>query len=117
MTVNTTALDMNVLGELKELLDEGLDELLEEYLADAPSQVEQLQKAVDCNDISEITMISHSLKGSSGNLGIAGMYQLCLVLEQEAKTGQLDDAKEHMAAISEAFEQAKDEIKRYMANI
>lgn len=117
MSANPAPLDLSVLDELKDILEEGLTELLEEYLNSAPSQLQALEKEVEKNNLSGIATLSHSLKGSSGNLGIAGMYQLCLALEQEAKSGQLDDAKERMTAISEAFEQAKEELGRYMADI
>jgi HPt (histidine-containing phosphotransfer) domain-containing protein len=109
-----TSLDMSTLRELREMLDEGLDELLTEYLDDTASQLENLHHAVAGADHAAIASISHALKGSSGNLGVRGISTLCHALEQEAKSGAVADAAASLQAIEAAFETAKEELAAFM---
>lgn len=115
MSGNDTPLDMGTLNELREMLEEGLDELLNEYLGDTSSQLVKLQAAVGSADIAAIASVSHTLKGSSGSLGVSRVYALCQELEQEANSGAIADAAASLAAIEVAFEVAKEELTAYMA--
>lgn len=115
MSDNDTTLDLNTLNELREMLEEGLDELLAEYLDDTPNQIEQLRSAVNAGDIAAIASVGHALKGSSGNLGVNALYLLCQTLEQEAKGGSVADAAGSLAQIEAAFSRAKEDIAAYRA--
>ncbi len=114
MSDSDNTLNLTTLNELKELLEEGLDELLEEYLDDTPNQLAQLREAVAANDVVAIDSIAHTLKGSSGNLGVHGVYQLCAALEQEAKEGVVADAAASLATIEAEFEKAKLALAGFM---
>ena len=107
MSDSADSLDLATLNELKEMLEEGLEELLDVYLDDTPRQLALLRTAVDGNDIPTIDSIAHILKGSSGNLGISGVYQRCAALEQEAKSGAVADAAGSLYAIEGEFALAK----------
>lgn len=108
-------LNLETLHELREMLDDGLDEVLTEYVGDASQQLRQLHVAVEVGDVEAIGDISHSLKGSSGNLGIQGLYELCARLEQEAKSGTVGDAPASLALIEQEFDRAKNAINHFMS--
>ncbi len=110
-----TSLNLTTLNELKEILEEGLDELLDEYLNDTPSQLAKLREAVEAGNTDTIAMVAHTLKGSSGNLGIHAVYLLCQDLEQEAKTGNVSDGAASLATIEEAFSLAKEDLAVFKA--
>ncbi len=109
------SLDMNTLNDLRDMLDEGLDELLQEYLSDSPNQLQKLRAAVDGNDIAAIATVAHTLKGSSGNLGVSQLYQLCASLEKQARSGDLPDPAAAFAAIEGEFDRAKQALEIFMA--
>ena len=115
MSGSEESLDLATLNELKELLEEGLEELLEEYLADTSRQLSSLRAAVEGDDVPAINLIAHTLKGSSGNLGIRGVYQLFAALEQEARSGAVVDAAASLQAIEGEFQNAKRALATYMA--
>ena len=110
-----STLDLGTLNELREMLEEGLDELLDEYLKDAPSQLSKLGDVIEAGDVQAISEVAHSLKGSSGNLGIRAVYSLCQQLEQEARGGSVADGAGSLKAIVEAFEQAQVDLADYRA--
>lgn len=115
MSGSADSLDLATLDELKEMLEEGLEELLDEYLDDTHSQLSQLRTAVDGNDTAAINSIAHTLKGSSGNLGIKGVSQRCADLEQEARSGVVADAAGSLKAIEDEFEVARIALASYRA--
>jgi HPt (histidine-containing phosphotransfer) domain-containing protein len=115
MNDHDTALDLATLGELGEILGEGLNELLAAYLHDAQPQLEKLRHAVASGDNRAIVAISHSLQGSSGNLGVRGVSALCQALEQEARHGTLTDAVASLHGIEQAFARAKEGLTTFMA--
>ncbi len=113
MSDSDESLDVATLDELKAILEEGLEELLDEYLDDTSKQLSSLRSAE--NDISVIESIAHTLKGSSGNLGINGVYQLCAVLEQQAGADNVVDIAASFSAIEAEFDRAKLALATYMA--
>ena len=115
MSNSEDSLDLATLNELKEMLEEGLEELLDTYLDDTPRQLALLRTAVDSDDIPAINSIAHTLKGSSGNLGINGVYQLCSALEQEARSGAVADAMGSLKAIEGEFEKASEALTAFRA--
>lgn len=116
MRAGEHSLDMTTINELREMLEEGLDELFNEYLADAPLQLARLSDAVELNDIEAITSIAHTLKGSSGNLGIRGVSELSAKLEQEARSGTLKDVNASIAAIGAELAAAKAALAELVAD-
>lgn len=107
-------LDLVALDELRDILEEGLDELIDEYFDDTRQQLLSLRSAVDTGDLDAINSISHTLKGSSGNLGISSVYEICAVLEQEAKAGVMVDAKVSLRTLETTFDKAKSALRCYL---
>ncbi len=107
-------LNAETVNELRDILEEGLDELFEEYLADTPSQLQQMRAAAEDDDAAALTSVAHTLKGSSGNLGVAVVYELCRQLEERARAADIGDAAERVAAIEEAFTVARSAIQAEM---
>ena len=88
-----SALDTATLDELRTSVggdDEFLAELVDEYLADAPMQLETLYEAAASGDADVARRAAHTLKGTSRTFGAAGLASLCQVAEAEAGAGDLD---------------------------
>ncbi len=66
-------LDMSAIDALRDLRDDGDDDLLAElidlFLADAPQRMSALAAAIDSKDWEGVASWAHSLKGSCGSLG------------------------------------------------
>ncbi len=108
------SLDLDTLNELKVILEEGLNELLEEYLNDSPRQLAGLRQAVEAHDTLAIRSHAHTLKGSSGNLGIRHLYQLCANLEKQARKGDVADPEAAYTAIEAEYERARLALEAFM---
>ena len=93
MTELPGALDNTVLGELRESVGddpEFLAELVDVFLADAPTQVEALRRAATSGDAITARRAAHTLKGNSGTFGARELASLCQEAEAAAGAGDLD---------------------------
>ena len=81
----TQAIDPAVLASLDEAWEEGepdlVVELIDLYLGDAPQWVEAMRTAAAGDDATVLKRAAHTLKGSSGSLGIRQVAEVCRMLE------------------------------------
>jgi len=93
-------LDMSAIDALRDLRDDGDDDLLAElidlFLADAPQRMMALAAAIGGEDWDGVASWAHSLKGSCGSLGAMHMAELCTRLES---MGRLADAPRSEAEV------------------
>lgn len=86
--VEIDVVDMAVLMSFEELQEDGgsdlVVELIELYLQDAPIKIEGIHQAVATGDGAALKRAAHSLKGSSGTLGIRSLAGVCDELEHLA---------------------------------
>jgi HPt (histidine-containing phosphotransfer) domain-containing protein len=82
----TEAIDPGVFASLDEAWEEGepdlIVELIDIYLSDAPQWVEAMRTAVAGRDATLLRRAAHTLKGSSGSMGIRKVAEACAMLEQ-----------------------------------
>ncbi len=83
--INGEVLDASLLNAFEELQEPGeadlIVELIDLYLEDAPRRIAALTKAASNSDWSEVKRAAHNLKGSSANLGVQLVSEVCAELE------------------------------------
>src|ERR1700691_5152951 len=91
--------------DLKDVLErvqddkELLAELFDIYQEDFVHKRQALGEAIAAKDIKKIKEISHSMKGSSGNISAKSLHAACLQLEVLAKEGKTDGMLEVVSKI------------------
>jgi histidine phosphotransfer protein HptB len=75
------SLDTQMLDDLKELLGESFNELINRYLSDSSARFALLQTAVASQDFKTIYYEAHGVKGSSRNMGANKLAEICGKLE------------------------------------
>jgi len=84
-------LDTDTLRSLRDLQEDGDDDLLSElidlFLADAPARIAAIRDAIAREDWPDLATAAHSLKGSCGSLGAVHLADLCARLERYGRTG------------------------------
>ncbi|EUB85773.1 Hpt domain-containing protein [Pseudomonas sp. GM30] len=93
-------IDREALSVLREVMEDGYPELLDTFLADSESRLDELKKTVDATALSEV---AHSFKGSASNMGAVRLAALCQELESEAKNKSPLDIARLVADISSEF--------------
>jgi CheY-like chemotaxis protein/HPt (histidine-containing phosphotransfer) domain-containing protein len=90
---NGAGFDTAALQGLRELGgDDFLAEVVDAFLADAPTLLATLRRSLDEEDADELRRAAHTLKSNGSTLGAGAFSELCRELEQRAKTGQLTGA-------------------------
>ncbi len=87
-----THLDQETILSLKEIMGEEFTDLIETYVRDSQQRLNECIVAMEKHDIEGLQFAAHALKGSSANLGAAGLANLCLQVEAATKTGDLTSA-------------------------
>jgi PAS domain S-box-containing protein len=90
VSVDSPAIDPQVLHNLREYDDEDdpfVNILIQDYLADTPQKIAQIQRAIKTQDIQGLKEVSHTLKSSSAQLGAITFSELCKELEYMGRVG------------------------------
>lgn len=78
--VNTDNLDM-----LKEIIGDELKEILEVYLQSSPDLINGIAQALESENMDDLRIHSHTLKGSSANIGANQLAEYSAQMEEMAK--------------------------------
>jgi CheY-like chemotaxis protein len=98
--------DAAVLAELRQLdLSCGLlSTLITHFLDDVPTRLAALQDACQQGDAGALARVAHEVNGSSGNLGVWRMRQLCIELQALGKAKDLTKAGALLGQLVSEFE-------------
>ena len=102
--------DMAALAAFGELQEDGepdlIVELIDLYLQEAPLRIEAIQRAAADADRLSLKDAAHSLKGSSGTLGVRPLAALCEKLERLADDALSPEATVLVNRLAEEFVRA-----------
>lgn len=98
---DSSHVDLQVLGELKEIMEDEFLVLLETYLSDSVKLLAEIDQAINSSDAEGLRSVAHSLKGSSANLGAIVLSDYCKQLEDMGKNNQLDNAADVFSKVRE----------------
>lgn len=85
-------IDLETLQELREIMEDEFDGLLETFLSESTRQYDAIDSAMQAGDADGLRLAAHSLKGSCGNVGAHVLQQTCAEIESLARAGTLDPA-------------------------
>ncbi|MDP1678266.1 MAG: PAS domain S-box protein [Bacteroidota bacterium] len=112
-TKSLSVIDPVRIAEIIELGDESLlKELLTIYVADGKVAMDDIETGLKTNDAGILRESSHKLKGSSANLGIKKLRELCASIEEFARANDLKNAQLLLKPLKEEFEN----VKQYIFN-
>ncbi len=104
-----TPVNLSVITNLYRVRPAVVTELVDNFLTTAGERIVSIRRALDRADGPALQSAAHSLKGSSGTLGAAGMAQICADLEARGHHGDLGD---NTAVAVSRLEQELDQVRR-----
>jgi HPt (histidine-containing phosphotransfer) domain-containing protein len=96
-------LDPHAIDELRELMGEDFDSLIDTFQADSQVQIDAITEAVSQTDADRVRRQAHGLKGACINLGANDLAQLCGRIEDLGRSGDCAAAQMLIAALHEEF--------------
>lgn len=85
-------LDEDTIGELRDIMEQEFDDLVETFLEDMPQQLTKITSAVNDKDSDALRKIAHTLKSSSGSIGAPRLSELARRLELLGHQDAVDGA-------------------------
>jgi HPt (histidine-containing phosphotransfer) domain-containing protein len=113
MTELRSAVDTAVLGQLRESVGddpEFLAELVDEFLQDAPTQLETLREAATSGDARAAMRAAHTLKGNGRTFGATQLASICQEAETAAGEGNLEAVRSRLDAIEDEWDRVGAEL-------
>jgi HPt (histidine-containing phosphotransfer) domain-containing protein len=83
----TDRLDPRAIAELRELMGDDFDSLIDAFCSDSEAQIVAIGAAAAHNDAERVRRVAHGLKGASVNLGVGRLAELCGCIEELGRSG------------------------------
>lgn len=106
-----SSLDMAQISELKDIMEDAFEDLVNTYLQDSESKLIALQQALDTGDAVKVGELGHSLKGSSLNICAAPLSQVFKQIEDNGKNGNLTPVGELIVQANAEFQAVKSQLQ------
>ena len=97
-------LDQNAIAELRDLMGEDFDSLIDAFQTDSQSQIEVIGEAVAQADIERVRRQAHGLKGACINLGANDLAEVCERIEAAGRAGDCAAAQGLLPSLSREFD-------------
>jgi HPt (histidine-containing phosphotransfer) domain-containing protein len=88
------AIKMDALVELRSLMGDSLDDVLQTYIDYIPGQIEELSQAVLKEDAESVFNLAHKMKSSSSSIGALGIARLAEQIELIGRSGSTEGTAE-----------------------
>ena len=107
-------LDQEVIDELQNLLDKDqLNNVITLFFENSEERLNALEKAYENNDLEKVETISHTLKGSSANMGASVLSGMCNDITQFARKNSLPhDTHQRLRSMKEEYEKVRGCLKK-----
>jgi len=97
----TTGPNRNAENVITVHIDQGLEELVPGFLENRRGDVQILETALGQNNLAQIRIIGHRLKGDGGGYGFDAISMVGAALEQAAAREDQDAIRRHTAELDE----------------
>jgi HPt (histidine-containing phosphotransfer) domain-containing protein len=97
-------LDTTALDALRQVGGDGfLSELIDTFLADAPSLLAELRSSIEAGRSEEARRAAHTLKSNGATFGAQLFAELCRELEEMGATGRLERAPDLVGQVDAEY--------------
>jgi HPt (histidine-containing phosphotransfer) domain-containing protein len=108
------SVDEAAIAQLRELMEEEFAELMQTFVDNAPRELLRLREAALACEFGNVAAGSHTLKGSSANLGLPRLSALAKSLELLARSGQDCVAlRQRLSELEEEFSRLLPRLRDY----
>ena len=101
------AINSEALDELRSLMGESLNEVLQTFLDFVPDQINELSTAVFNNDADGVFNLAHKMKSSSSSIGALGLAHTAEQIELIGRAGSTEGAAELLQQLKGMYSDAE----------
>lgn len=101
------AIKMDTLNELRSLMGDSINEVLQTFIDFVPGQIDELGRAISNEDAESVFNIAHRMKSSSSSIGALGLAQLAEQIELIGRSGTTQGAAELLEQLKNLYTDAE----------
>ena len=105
--------DDSVIQKLVSLSPEKFAAIKDNFLNNTKNKLDSLQEAYSTNDIQQVVLIAHSLKGGCATFGAIEMSKIAANLEQAAKAEDMEKIRVSIPVLIDSFEETEECYEKY----
>lgn len=106
--------DSAMLNELREVMEEDFDILIDTFLSDSEVRLVDVKTAFDELNSEKLRESAHSLKGSCSNVGASKLADICKHVEELGRVNKAAEAGDLINDIVDEFEMVRVILKEQL---
>lgn len=110
----TPRLNEEKFNELKDILGGDFREIVDEFSKIVPYSLEKIAESLKSGDTNQVFVEAHTLKSSSGNIGLSRFSALCAILETQARNNALTDPQAQLRLLNDEFPAGVEALNRML---
>lgn len=114
--IKLETIDENAFSKLLEMIGEDSYELLidiiNSYLEDGETLIQELEEGIKNRDLQQIYHSSHTLKSSSATLGALKLSKLCANLEAKGRNGNIEGITELLSQLQSEYQRVDQMLRQ-----
>ncbi len=108
----TDILNRKTIDSLREIGDDFFSELIQTFLDSAREEIERIRREIEAGNPSGAGEAAHCLKGACLGQGAEEMAGVCREIETRGDEGKLEEGRELLKRLEEAFRKVSRELER-----
>ncbi len=103
----------------RELFDsygpELMRELLQAFIETVPPRIVRIAELIESSDYAALAEEAHTLKGAGLNLGVSRFANVCSVIEEQSRNGEMADAALLLGELKSSYDLSKTALRELLA--
>jgi HPt (histidine-containing phosphotransfer) domain-containing protein len=105
------AINPQTMTELRSVMGDTLNEVVEVYLEITPGQIRDLDEAIRSKDADRVFNIAHKMKSSSSSIGATGLAAMAEKIELVAREGSINGTADMFRELELLYRDAENYLK------
>ena len=103
-------MDFKALAKVMELDEEEYLDYIKLFIEVSKSDLDNLLKAIEEGCAEKVAAAAHSIRGASGNLGLANLYEKAKQIEENGRQGMLEGVVEPAHLLTEELKRLEEAV-------
>jgi HPt (histidine-containing phosphotransfer) domain-containing protein len=105
------ALNMDALNELRGLMGDALNDVLQTFIDYLPGQIDELTRAISDDDAESVFNLAHKMKSSSSSIGALGLAHVAEEIELIGRSGSTEGTTELLEKLRALYADAESVLR------
>ncbi len=114
MVTPSDHIDTETLAELKEVMEDEFQVLIDTFLSDSQKRLASIKQALESDSADDLRSSAHSFKGSSSNIGAPTLAGHLKKMEDMGREGNLSEASSALELVEAEYLAVQQSLRELM---